>query len=371
MKIFISYRRDDSAGYAGRLFDFLGARFGSKNVFMDIDTIQPGDDFRKVVKDAVGACDVVLVMIGKQWLNMTDAKGQRRLDDSRDWVRVEVATALANPDVRVIPVLLRGASMPEEHELPEGLKELSWRNALELSDSRFQHDASKLVGVIQRTTERSKATLPIERHKSNAVKYGAISLGVLVLGLVMGIALYGLRQAGTTPTSTMDVSFTFTSPPATQAILTDPPVPTWTASPPPSPTLTPEFVLGVDSATVVDVLWVYFYNINNATEKEQIIKSWNMLTTDMQNKLHDQGEQPESFINYWWQWHVFYKIYFCDLYTVIVEYRLAPRNQQSSPQETEHYERYKVIEQNGQFKINRGDPTSGVDAHCSFVLESP
>jgi hypothetical protein len=109
MKIFISYHRDDSAGYAGRLFDFLSARFGSKNVFMDIDTIEPGDDFRKVVRNAVGTCDVVLVMIGKQWLSMTDAKGQRRLDDLSDWVRVEIATALANPEVRVIPVLVRGA----------------------------------------------------------------------------------------------------------------------------------------------------------------------------------------------------------------------------------------------------------------------
>ncbi len=134
MKIFISYRRDDSAGYAGRLFDFLAARFGSENVFMDIDTIEPGDDFRKVIANAVQTCDVVLVMIGRQWLTIPGPDGQRRLDDPGDWVRVEVATALANPNVRVIPVLVRGASMPGEHELPGELRELAWRNALELSD---------------------------------------------------------------------------------------------------------------------------------------------------------------------------------------------------------------------------------------------
>lgn len=339
MKIFISYRRDDSAGYAGRLFDFLSARFGSKNVFMDIDTIEPGDDFRKVVRNAVGACDVVLVMIGKHWLNITDAKGLRRLDDTGDWVRVEIATALASPNVRVIPVLVRGASMPGDHELPEDLKELSWRNALELSDSRFQHDASKLVGVIERTTERPGVARAIGKYKSNAAKYGAVSVGLLSLGLVIGIALYSR-------------------------------MPALTASPTPSPTLTPNTFFETDFATVVDVVWIYFNNITDATEKEQIINSWNMLTTDLQNKLHDQG-QPESFLEYWWQWHVTSKIYFCDSNTVIVEYRLAPRNQPSSLEATERYERFYVVKENGQLKIDEIDPVSGVDPSCTFEIDGP
>src|SRR5687768_3861240 len=144
MKIFISYRRDDSAGYAGRLFDALTARFGTKSVFMDIDTIPPGKDFRKVIRDEVGTCDMVLVLIGKQWSGMVDAQGHRRLEDPLDWVRVEIATALENPHIRVIPVLLHNARMPGDHELPEELKELSWRNAIELSDSRFRHDTKKL-----------------------------------------------------------------------------------------------------------------------------------------------------------------------------------------------------------------------------------
>ena len=152
MKIFISYRRDDSAGYAGRLFDHLSARFGAKNIFMDIDTIEPGEDFRKVVNNAVGNCDVVLVMIGKQWLSVANEQGQRRLDDPRDWVRMEVSTALTNAQTRVIPVLVRDASMPGDRELPDNLKELAWRNAIELSDSRFQHDANKLIEVIERVT---------------------------------------------------------------------------------------------------------------------------------------------------------------------------------------------------------------------------
>ena len=81
MKIFISYRRDDSAGYAGRLFDRLNAHFGAKQIFMDIDNIEPGEDFRKVIENAVGSCDVLLALIGKQWLNIAGADGQRRSRD--------------------------------------------------------------------------------------------------------------------------------------------------------------------------------------------------------------------------------------------------------------------------------------------------
>jgi hypothetical protein len=177
-------------------------------VFMDIDTIEPGDDFRKVIANAVGTCDVVLVMIGRQWLTMSDPQGQRRLDDPGDWVRAEVATALANPNVRVIPVLLRGASMPGEHELPEDLKELAWRNALELSDSRFQHDAGKLVSVIERSAERPTEDGPAGQQKSASARYLPIVLGVIGLGFVIGLAMYVPRFFGATaaPTSPAGIS---------------------------------------------------------------------------------------------------------------------------------------------------------------------
>ena len=150
MKIFVSYRRDDSAGYAGRLYDYLSAHFGANSIFMDIDAIEPGEDFRKIISKAVETCDVVLVMLGKQWINITDAQGRRRLDNPKDWVRMEVSAALSDRRIRVIPVLVRDATMPSDKELPEGLKELVWRNAIELSDSRFQHDVNKLIRVIER-----------------------------------------------------------------------------------------------------------------------------------------------------------------------------------------------------------------------------
>jgi hypothetical protein len=192
MKIFISYRRDDSAGYAGRLFDHLSARFGGKNIFMDIDTIEPGQDFRKVVNNAVGNCDVVLVLIGKQWLSVANEHGQRRLDNPSDWVRMEVATALTNPQTRVIPVLVRDASMPGESELPDTLKELAWRNAIELSDTRFQHDANKLIQVIERVTGKTPKPSTSKKPKSIASRIFGYGLGVIGLGLIIWPVGYGI-----------------------------------------------------------------------------------------------------------------------------------------------------------------------------------
>lgn len=194
MKIFISYRRDDSAGYAGRLFDHLAARFGGKNIFMDIDTIEPGEDFRKVVNNAVGNCDVVLVMIGKQWLTVASEQGGRRLDDPRDWVRMEVSTALTNTQTRVIPVLVRGASMPGDNELPPDLRELAWRNAIELSDTRFQHDANRLVEVIERVGGRSAKKPADHKPVSVVAKFFGYLLGLMGAGLILWIVGYGITN---------------------------------------------------------------------------------------------------------------------------------------------------------------------------------
>jgi len=196
MKIFISYRRDDSAGYAGRLFDHLSARFGAKNIFMDIDTIEPGEDFRKVVNNAVGNCDVVLVMIGKQWLSVANEQGQRRLDDPRDWVRMEVSTALTNTQTRVIPVLVRDASMPGDRELPDNLKELAWRNAIELSDSRFQHDANKLIEVIERVTGKTPKPSTSNKPRGIASKIFGYLLGAIGLVLIIWPVSYGIIEFG-------------------------------------------------------------------------------------------------------------------------------------------------------------------------------
>jgi hypothetical protein len=140
--IFISYRRGDGAGYAGRLFDRLTDHFGRDQVFMDVSDIEPGADFVEAIERAVGSCDVLVAVIGNQWLDCTDADGARRLDDPNDFVRLEIGRALTLK-LRVIPLLIRGATMPPADDLPPDLSRLSSRQALELSDNRWDYDTGR------------------------------------------------------------------------------------------------------------------------------------------------------------------------------------------------------------------------------------
>lgn len=142
--IFISYRRDDAEGQAGRLFDDLSSHFGRDAVFMDVAGIKKGLDFRRIIDAHVASCGVLLVLIGKGWLAAADSKGQRRLDDVNDFVRLETAAALSR-DIPVVPVLVHGAVMPTEHDLPDGLKELAYRNGTELTHARWDSDVNSLI----------------------------------------------------------------------------------------------------------------------------------------------------------------------------------------------------------------------------------
>jgi hypothetical protein len=153
-KIFISYRRDDSAGHAGRLFDRLSAHFGADQIFMDIEQIEAGVDFVQAIQDAVGSCEILVVLIGKNWLASRDEAG-RRLDNPNDFVRVEIAAALER-DVRVIPVLLQGATMPRPQDLPEDMSALSRRNAIELSDTRWKYDVDGLIAALEKVLDRQR-----------------------------------------------------------------------------------------------------------------------------------------------------------------------------------------------------------------------
>src|SRR5215211_7001655 len=149
-RIFISYRREETAYPAAWLFDRLADRFSGGQVFKDVDSIQLGDDFVEVVTRAVGSCDVLLALIGHQWLTITDEHGRRRLDDPDDFVRLEIEAALTR-NVRVIPILVDGARMPHADELPDSLVKLVRRQALELSPARFDFDTSRLLKVLDRT----------------------------------------------------------------------------------------------------------------------------------------------------------------------------------------------------------------------------
>ena len=148
-RVFVSYRRGDASYPAAWLFDQLTARFGSDRVFMDVDSIEPGDDFAEVIADAVGSCAVLLAVIGDRWLVAADDNGRRRLDDPGDFVRLEIEAALAR-GVRVIPVLVDGARVPRPDQLPASLATLARRQAAELSHSRSSSDLTSLLNVLDR-----------------------------------------------------------------------------------------------------------------------------------------------------------------------------------------------------------------------------
>ena len=157
--VVLSYRHEDAAPYARLLQLQLRERFPDVRVFMDLDAIEPGVDFAEAILEAVESCAVMVVLIGRRWVTLKDQDGCRRLDDPDDWVRLEIRTALER-GVRVIPVLVDGARPLRQQQLPAELHKLARLNALELSSSRYQYDAGRLLDLIQRTLTAAPSTEP-------------------------------------------------------------------------------------------------------------------------------------------------------------------------------------------------------------------
>lgn len=170
--IFISYRRQDAQMAAGRLADCVKEAFGSASIFRDVETIDPGVDFVDALDRALKECVAMLVVIGPQWLGITDKHGRRRLDDPNDWTRIEVATALKR-NIRVVPVVLDGTAMPDDADLPDDLKALSRRQALDLSDKRWRADVERLVDTLARipglTRVPEPAPAPVEPSRPDTL----------------------------------------------------------------------------------------------------------------------------------------------------------------------------------------------------------
>jgi TPR repeat protein len=145
--VFICYRRDDSAGFAGRIYDRLTRTLGRESVFIDVDNIPVGFDFIEVLSERVGQCDALIAVIGRNWLSSADAQNRRRLDDVHDFVRIEIEAALKR-NVPVIPVLVDGAAMPQPEDLPDPLKMLARRQGIEISHNRFDSDAERLTEAL-------------------------------------------------------------------------------------------------------------------------------------------------------------------------------------------------------------------------------
>jgi hypothetical protein len=159
--VFISYRRAAGAGYAGRIADALVEHFGEDKVFRDIDSLEPGLDFAEAIERAIESSEVLIAVIGKNWLTAPDAAGQKRLEKPDDYVRTEIATALKR-NIRVIPLLVQGAAMPSARDLPDDLAPLSRRNAFEIHDSSWRDDIQRLVTTLERVIKGNRPATPDE-----------------------------------------------------------------------------------------------------------------------------------------------------------------------------------------------------------------
>ena len=204
--VFISYRRDAGAGYAGRIADALVEHFGEDKVFRDIDSLEPGLDFVDAVERAIESSEVLIAVVGKNWLTVTDAAGQKRLENPDDYVRTEIATALKR-NIRVIPLLIQEAAMPSARELPDDLAPLSRRNAFVIHDSSWRDDIQRLVTALERAIkgdrpaapdepgavkppEPPRGTQPIRQQSSRSFNVGLFLVGALVVCLIVLIYIF-------------------------------------------------------------------------------------------------------------------------------------------------------------------------------------
>ncbi|MEO8611126.1 MAG: toll/interleukin-1 receptor domain-containing protein [Chloroflexota bacterium] len=222
--VFISYRRSDSSAIAGRIYDRLAPALGKANVFKDSYNIPHGADFRGVIKSNVARCNVVLVVIGPAWLDVTekDNPSLRRLDNPNDWVRFEVETGLQIPGTMIIPVLVQNASMPPESKLPATLRELAFKNAISVRDDPdFDNDMARLIQSLR------GSTLP-----TRVLTIAAIIVMLAIVGVFL-LSNRGndgsLTALDTTPT--LSPKLTDTLPPTS----TSSPTLTVTLSPTPTP----------------------------------------------------------------------------------------------------------------------------------------
>ena len=269
-KVLVNYRRDDSAPYAGRLADRLREHFGRDNVFVDIDTIRPGEDFVERIDQSIAACDVLVAVIGKSWLTAADSQGRRRLDRDDDFVRMEIAKALEH-HVRVIPALVGDASMPEPAQLPQNLIAMSRRHAIEISDSRFHHDVDTLIRALsdipELQSDRAKPPQPV-RPTDVAIRVKPVSRHLLLGGasLIAVLAVTGWFVLWRDRPSSQDTPAGGASsgtPPATGSAVTHDPPPggatlAATGSPggePGAPLEAPPIAAAPTGKTGIQVVW--------------------------------------------------------------------------------------------------------------------
>lgn len=228
--VFISYRVQDTSGETGRLVDALKNHFEEDQIFMDIDKIEPGVDFTEVISRSLDICDVMLAIIGPNWQGK-DSNGLSRIKKSNDWVRLELSTALKR-NIRVVPVLVDGASLPDVSELPEDLEGLSRRQTYEISNKRWRYDTEQLINFLQQNigvkpkgrTAQPVAPLPVVQpvRKSGMNIWLKIVLGIFafigVLG-VIGLIIGPEKKPETQPQNLTGTTTTTVQPANTQHVV--------------------------------------------------------------------------------------------------------------------------------------------------------
>lgn len=192
-KVFICYRREETGAHAGRLYDAMVARFGEENVFMDLD-LEPGVDFVDRITEVVSGCVALIIVMGPRWATVEDGTGRKRLEDPGDFVRLEVENALRRNDVTPIPILVGGARMPQPEDLPEALRPITRRNALEMSEGRWTYDIGRLMNRLEELlpdNAREAVTVPErspETRERAPVSWRLVLEGALVAGATAGLA---------------------------------------------------------------------------------------------------------------------------------------------------------------------------------------
>ena len=194
--VFISYRREDTGGAAGRLYDRLCAHFGSGCVFRDVDTIAPGDRFDRTIDERLAMADVVVALIGPEWVTSSDVHGRARLHEPRDFVRLEIATALRR-DIPIIPALFGNARMPRADELPPDLAPLASRQAIEIDDPDFHEDVSRLIALLEPKVRRDASPVEPRRfRRAAAIGAGATAAAVLLIVATVAMGRIGFGPGG-------------------------------------------------------------------------------------------------------------------------------------------------------------------------------
>jgi hypothetical protein len=188
VRIFLSYRRSDVGGHAGRLADALLQRLGAKSVFQDVIAIAPGQDFTVELDRALDDSDAVLAVIGPGWLTAATPQGAPRLFEADDYVRLELARAL-NRNVRVVPVLVGGAALPAATDLPDELRGLVHRQAVVLHDETWHQDVDGLVGSL-----RGEPAVPARQNRRWVV-VGAVAVALVVFGAAAWLWGPGIGKA--------------------------------------------------------------------------------------------------------------------------------------------------------------------------------